>query len=157
MAEFKMNFDNRYQIDITPDTDERTWVDLAPGVMNVSPSTNDVLSEDVYMDAEGFGETDVTGLKPAFAISGHRKVGDPAQDYVVSVAYEKGARRRTSMRWTNTDGRTLEFKITIINPVISGGDASAKETFSCEFRGNGMPVVVNDETALSEEPPVAAE
>lgn len=141
MAEFKMNFENEYFIDTTPEAEQPTWTKLAPGIMNVTPSTNDVLSEDVYMDGEGFGETDVTGLKPSFAISGHRKIGDVAQDFVVARAYEKGEKRRTKFKWVGTDERTLVFDITIVNPVVSGGDASAKETFSCEFRGNGAPTV----------------
>lgn len=142
MAEFKLNYQNKYSIDTTPDAEQPTWVELAPGITNVTPSTNDVTSDDNYYDGEGFGDTEVTGVKPSFSLSGHRKVGDPAQDYIASVMFEKGAARRTRFKWEDTNGRTMIWNsATIVNPVISGGDAQGKETFSCDINCNGAPSI----------------
>lgn len=139
MAEFNMNFENQYFIDTTPQSEEPTWAELAPGITNVTPATNDVISEDNYYDGEGYGETDVTGIKPSWALSGHRKNGDEAQDFIAARAYATGADRRTNFKWVKTDGRELVWPVTIINPVTSGGDAQGKETFSAELRANGAP------------------
>ena len=137
--EFKLNYENKYYIDITPTAAEPTWAELAPGITNVTPATNDVTSEDNYYDGVGFGETDVTGVKPSFALSGHRKVGDSAQDYIVSTQYKTGIGRRSHFKWVNTQGRQMIWPCTIINPVSSGGDAQSKENFSAEIRTNGAP------------------
>lgn len=134
-----MNYENKYYINTTPNADEPTWAWLAPGITNVTPSTNDVLSEDNYMDGEGFGETEVTGVKPSWALNGHRKIGDPAQDFIESIMLEKGDKRRSDVKWEKADGRVLIWPVTVVNPVVSGGDAQAKETFSAELRANGKP------------------
>lgn len=138
-AKFEMNYKNKYYIDTTPTASDPTWAYLAPGITNVTPATNDVIDETPYMDGEGFSETDVTGIAPAFSLSGHRKVGDPAQDYIAAKQFGIGQDRRTNFKWVASDGRTLVWEATIVNPVTAGGDASAKQNFSAEIRTNGAP------------------
>src|SRR5690625_6438271 len=41
-----------------------------------------------------------TLFRSVLTFSGHRKYGDPAQDYIFSLLLEPGPARRTELRWT---------------------------------------------------------
>lgn len=138
-AKFHLNYENEYFIDTTPDAEQPTWAQLAPGITTVTPATNDETDDTGYYDGEGFGSTNVIGIKPSWALSGHRKVGDAAQDFIAGTAYDI-TKRGTRFKWVNTSAGELVFPVTIVNPVVTGGDAKAKETFSAELHATGKPI-----------------
>lgn len=138
-AVFGINYMNKYSIDTTPEAEQPTWVELAPGVTEVTPSVADTVDTTPYMDGEGFNDNTVTGIDPTWAVSGHRKHGDPAQDYIASIAYEKGKARETHFKWEQFGGRTLTFNVTVTDISLAGGAANAKENFGATIRANGKP------------------
>ena len=134
---FILNYENTYEIQVA----DGTYKQLAAGITNVSWSGNEVIDQSVYYDGEGMGSTDVTGGQLVATVSGHRKVGDAAQDYIFSLDLSYGEDRKTQLRWTKPDGRVLECSITIANIEDSAGDANAKDEISFEMHVNGRPTV----------------
>lgn len=120
-------------------TGEDEWSRLGAGLSSVEPSANDELAQDVYLDGEGLGETDVIGAQLILAFSGHRKYGDPAQDYIFGKMMELGPGRRTELRWTLPNGDMLEGPVTIANISGPSGDAGGKGEIEFELHFNGTP------------------
>lgn len=139
---FSLNYTNVYEIDITPWETEPTWAWIAAGITNVTPTPNEVLDQTAYYDGGGQASTDVTGGQMVYAFSGHRKYGDAAQDYIVSLDYSYGEERKTNFRHIAPDGRIVQNTVTIANIVPGGGDANAKSDFSFELHNDGTPVIV---------------
>ena len=133
----------QHLFEIKTDKDESTgepiWERLAAGISSVEPSANDELAQDVYLDGEGLGETDIIGAQLILAFSGHRLYGDPAQDYIFSKMMELGPGRRTELRWTLPNGDKLEGPITIANLSGPSGDAGGKGEIEFELHFNGTP------------------
>lgn len=138
---FAMNFANKFELDTTPDKPAPTYAPLAAGISSMEPSGNEEIAQDPYYDGKGMSSSDVTGGQITIAVSGHRKYGDPAQDFVASRAYQYGEARKTRFRWTQPNGDTLEGWCTLANisPGSELGDANAKGTFSFEIHMNGLP------------------
>lgn len=144
---FSLNYTNVYMIDTTPDGPERTWAWIAGGILSVTATPNEVLDQTAYYDGGGQASTDVTGGQMVYAFSGHRKYGDAAQDYIVSLDYSYGEERKTNFRHIAPDGRMVQNTVTIANITPGGGDANAKSDFSFELHNNGVPVIVDGDYA----------
>ena len=139
MEGFLLQSKNKLEINTTPSAEEPTYVRLAAGITDLEPDPNEETSQDVYLDGDGFGETDVTGAQLIVSISGHRKYGDPAQDYIYGLQMELGPARRTTFRLTLPDGATYEGPCTIANIVGPGGAAGEKGAISFEIHFAGKP------------------
>lgn len=112
---------------------------IAAGITGLDPDPNDELAQDKYFDGEGFGETDVTSAQLILTFSGHRKYGDPAQDYIFGLLLEIGPGRRTDLQWTLPDGSMFEGPVTIANITGPGGEAGEKGEIGFELHFNGKP------------------
>src|SRR5690606_23367689 len=118
-----------------------SWADIGAGISNIEPEFADETDDTMYYDGEGFGSEDVTGVRASLTFTGHRKVGDEAQDYIAGLAFEVGEGRRTKFKWEQADGRTITGDVTVSNIKTSGGDANAKQTFEFTVTFNGKPEV----------------
>ncbi|WP_235020894.1 phage tail tube protein [Pediococcus pentosaceus] len=142
---FDLNFKNLLEIDInggtdlTSDKEKANWAKLLRGISTITPSAADKTDATPYWDGEGFSDTEVTGKNITFALSGHRVMGDPAQDYVASHFLDIGDKLRTLARWTDPAGNVVESVATITSIVPFGGTADAKQTFSFTLALNGKP------------------
>lgn len=141
---FALNYAHVYEIDVTPNGPARTWAWLAAGVSSIDSDGNEEVSQDPYYDGGGQASSDVTGGQEVVKVSGHRKYGDPAQDYMASLKFAYGEARKSNLRITNPDGEQLVVPVTIANIKASGahGDANAKNDFEVELHFNGMPRMV---------------
>lgn len=139
MAEFELQYKNNFEIDVTPESDVETFERLAAGITSVEPSNNEETDDSAYYDGEGFSESDVIGAQLVLAVSGHRKYGDPAQDFIFSRFLEIGNARRTNFRWTTPVGEIFEGNITISAIEGPSGEARAKGEIGFEIRFNGKP------------------
>ena len=157
---FPENFVNKLFIDTTPVVDETGDVDLndvttgkwawvASGINNNTPSANETTSSDAYYDGGGFTETDVTGKQVQLAVSGFRKVGDPAQDYIEDLFFKFGNAVKTRVIWIKNNIPVIA-KCTISSIVPTGGAANAKQTFSFNVDFNGRPKIFNGQLTLNE-------
>ncbi len=138
---FAPNYTNILEIDITPTGTEHTWAWVGPGISNIVPDGNEETDEDFYWDGFGMKTTDVKGGQMTLAVEGHRLVGDPAQDYVQSLALSYGQARKTTARLTDATGDVIEGKATLtgIIPGSSIGDANSKGDFSFGIAFDGRP------------------
>ena len=136
---FAQNYTNLYFINITPGAASKTWARLGAGINSVTPAGNEVIDQANYYDGEGVADSEVTGGQPIFSFAGHRRLGDPAQDWIASKLIEYGGSRRTQFLWIEPNGGRLEGDCTVANLVTTGGDPNAKGTFSCEVHLNGRP------------------
>lgn len=136
---FANNWTNLFMINTTPNAGEATWARIGAGINSADPTSDDEISEEAYYDGEGNTESDVVGGKAGVSFSGHRKYGDPAQDYVASVQHERGSDRVTDLRWIAPDGSVMEGPVTLTNIKTFGGAPNDKAEFSFEADFRGKP------------------
>lgn len=136
---FELMNKHKFEISTTPGVDPGTFARIAAGITSAEPANNEELSQDKYMDGDGYGETDVIGAQTVLSFSGHRNYGDAAQDFIFSKVLELGNARRTQFRWTEPDGGIFEGDCTIANISQPSGDAGAKGEISFEIHFNGKP------------------
>ncbi|MBP5833252.1 phage tail tube protein [Lactiplantibacillus plantarum] len=148
MAKFKMNYKNVFEIDTTGSQDPKdvtkaTFVPLAAGISGVTPAANETDDNTAYYDGAGFTDTDVTGKRITLAFTGHRVIGDAAQDYVASKFLAIGQNLKTLGRWTDANGNVIVSSVTLTAIVPMGGNANAKQTFSFTMSFNGKPIMTD--------------
>lgn len=146
MASFKLNYQNKFDIDTTGTLDPHsttgaTFVALAAGIQTITPAAGDTTDNTPYYDGGGFANTDVTGKNFSIAFSGNRVEGDAAQDYIAGKEFSVGDDCKTLLRWTKPDGTVIVAQVTLNAITPSGGAANAKQTFSFTANFNGAPVV----------------
>ena len=138
---FALNYTNLFMIDITPSAAAPTWARVGAGINSFTDASTETVADDAYYDGEGMAFTDITGGQIVHQFAGHRKYGDPAQDFIESIATMYGSSRKTSYKVIKSDGTIITGSCTIANIVTGGGDPNAKGTFSFEVRMNGRPSV----------------
>jgi hypothetical protein len=136
---FELMNAHTFSINTTPGTDPGTLAPIAKGITNVEPANNEELSQDKYMDGNGFGETDVIGAQTTLAFTGHRDYEDAAQKFIFSKVLELGTGRRTNFEWTEPDGGKFTGDCTIANISGPSGAAGSKGEISFEIHFNGKP------------------
>ena len=137
---FPLNFQNLFEINTTPGATTATWARIASGISSCTPANNENVDQTAYLDGDGFGSSDVIGMQKTYAFSGHRVVGDTAQDYIFNELQETlGDNRKTQIRHTDANGKIITGDCTVCNIVEGGGDANAKTEISFEVHINGKP------------------
>lgn len=122
-----------------------TYSPLCAGIESISPSVNEQNQQAFYMCGLGGANNEVTGIAPEYAVSGHRVIGDAAQDYIAGLRYKLGQDRKSSLKVEIYDHEALVETIvadcTITDIVDFGGNATDLVPFSCTLRVNGIPTV----------------
>lgn len=136
-TKFEMNYQRLYEIDITPQGASRTWKRVGKGLTGCDPSYNEETDQSNYLDQNGFKETKVIAKQNTFAFSGHRVIGDAAQDYIFSLSDELGDNLTTYFRVTDADGNVKYGPCTLANIDDGGGEAGSKVEISFEIHFNG--------------------
>ena len=135
---FAQNYTNLYAINTTPGAG-KNYARVGAGINSVSWAGNEAISQDAYYDGDGLSSSDVTGGQIVGTFAGHRKIGDPAQDFISALLLSYGEARKTDFLWISPDGTTLEGECTVANINPQGGDPNAKSDFGFEIHYNGMP------------------
>lgn len=131
---------HRFDIRTNPgETGTATFARLAAGLNTFDPSFNEEVDQTQYLDGDGYGTSTVLGAQVTISFGGHRKYGDPAQDYIYGLVLEIGNKRETEFRWTQPDGTIFEGPCTIANITGPSGDANAKGEIGFEIHFNGKP------------------
>ena len=136
---FALNYMDLFEIDITPNAASETWARLGSGLSSADPSNNENIDQTAYLDDDGYGTSTVIGAQKIISFSGHRELGDSAQDYIASIQNTLGSSRNTTFRYTDADGSKMSGPCIIANIDIGGGDAGAKKEISFEVHMNGKP------------------
>lgn len=138
---FALNYQQLLEIDTTPKAASRTYVRLAEGISSVDASFNDVVDQTTYMADEGWASSLVTGKQMILSVSGHRVVGDTAQDYIADLESSMGDDCLSNARIYDAQGNLKTGEVTLANIDFSGGDAGAKTDISFEIHFNGKPTI----------------
>jgi hypothetical protein len=136
---YVLQSEHMFEINTAPGTTPGTYARVGAGLNNFEPSNNEEVSQDTYLDGGGFAESEVTGAQLIITFSGHRKIGDPAQDFIFGKLLSIGSDRKTDFRWTLPNGDKIEGPCTIANIEGPSGDANAKGEISFEIHFNGKP------------------
>lgn len=130
--DFAPNYAHTFEINITPDSDMQTWASALVGITECVPASDETVSEDAYYNDLGDTDTSVDAVKVSIAFTGHRKYGDPAQDFIQSRALLTKKKRKTDYRWVHPDGTTYEGELTMADlvPGSGMGEATAKGDFT---------------------------
>ena len=155
-VEFSLNNRVRVEVDSTPLGSSRTWLKLAAGITSAVDSHNDSTDDTAYLDGGGYGNSDIIGKQYTLAITGHRIIGNPAQDYIMTLQGEFGDDAKTYVRYTRPNGHRTQAYATASEIVDAGGDANAKTDFSCNFKGCGSPTITQPTSAPALNATVAA-
>lgn len=133
------------EIDTTPAGNARTWAALCAGINNLSEALNETIQQYYFLCGHGFAANYVTGLAPAFTLTGVRVVGDAAQEYIFGKKYATMGERSTNMRLTRTDadGETevVSAHVTFVNLSEISGATTDGSAISIELRINGEPYI----------------
>lgn len=137
---FAPNYTNVYLIDTTP-ASEPTWAYVGPGISSVEPDDDEETDDTAYYDGGGVSSEDVTGVTLGYSISGNRRYGDAAQDYIVGLRGETGQGRVTHFRHVSPDGAAIEGECVVRDITIGGGDANDKGDFEFGVTFRGRPII----------------
>lgn len=139
------NYGVELEIDTTPFGTARTWAPICDGFDNVTEALNEQVQEIFSMCANGYGSDDVVAIHPTYALTGYRKVGDAAQDFIFGQRLNLMRGRHTNMRLSlaNADGTVTRYTIdaTMKDMTGLGGATTAGAAVSVTFSWNGRPVV----------------
>ena len=73
--------------------EEETWAPLDDGFDNVAEALNETVQQYYFLKDKGFARNHVTGMAPAFTLTGRRVIGDPAQDFIFAAKYKLDSNR----------------------------------------------------------------
>lgn len=144
---FLLNHNYRFYINaILAPNQPVTKLRIAKGITSVDPDNNEESDETYYYDGGGAAERDVIGYMLSYGFEGHRNYGDPAQDYIMSLATKTGPDRKVEFIVEEPDGTVLEGPATISDIDLPGGDANAKGEISFTITFDGTPKITPPST-----------
>lgn len=115
---------------------------LCAGIENVTFNSNEQNQQYFFICGEGVAHNEVTGSAPELQVSGRRKVGDTAQDYIVGKQFALGEDRNSSVKII-AEGKQIVCDCSIGDVVSFGGATLDVNAFSCTIRFNGKPTVTD--------------
>lgn len=133
------------EVDTTPFGSARTWAPVCDGFNNLTEALNEQVQEYFFLCGKGFGSDEVTGIHPVIKLTGVRKVGDAAQDFIFGNRLNLMEARKTNLRLSlaNADGTVTRYtnRVTMKNVSSFGGATTDGAAVSVDFSFNGRPVV----------------
>ena len=119
-----------------------TYAKLCAGIESMNFNSNEQNQQYFFLCGNGVAHNEVTGSAPELQISGRRKVGDTAQDYIVGKQFSLGEDRNSSVKII-AEGKQIVCDCSIGDVVSFGGQTLDVNTFSCTIRFNGAPTVTD--------------
>lgn len=132
------------EIDTTPFASARTWAPVCDGFNNLTEALNEQVQEYFFLCGKGFGSDEVTGIHPVISLTGVRKVGDAAQDFIFGNRLNLMEGRKTNLRLSmaNADGTVTRYtnRVTMKNVSSFGGATTDGASVTVDFSFNGRPI-----------------
>lgn len=132
------------EIDITPFAAARTWKPVCDGFNNLTENLNEQVQEYYFLCGKGFGSDEVTGIHPVLSLTGVRKIGDEAQDFIFGQRLNLMEGRKTNLRLSiaNANGTVTRYtnRVTMKNVSSFGGATTDGAAVSVDFSFNGRPI-----------------
>lgn len=133
------------ELDTTPFGAARTFAPVCDGFNNLTEALNEQVQEYFFLCGKGFGSDEVTGLHPNMQLTGVRKIGDAAQDFIFAQRFKTLDGRKTTLRLSiqNADGTITRYtnRVTMKNISSFGGATTDGAAVSVDFSFNGPPIV----------------
>ncbi len=122
-----------------------TYAPLDEGFDNISEALNEVVQQYFFLSDDGFAKNHVTGMAPAFTLTGRRIMTDTAQNYIFSKKYSLDEDRQSSFKLAYTDGSGAAVELvcdcTFVNLQEWSGASTDDSAISVEIRFDGKPTV----------------
>lgn len=122
-----------------------TYAPLEDGWDNIAEALNEVVQQYQFLKNKGFATNHVTGMAPAYTLTGRRVVGDQAQDYIFGKKYGLDTERQSSLKleYNNAEGtkQTITCNCTLCNIQEFSGASTDDSAVSVEIRFDGKPVI----------------
>lgn len=129
---------------LTASDPTETYSELADGIDNIAEALNEVVQQYFFLKDKGFATNHVTGMAPAYTLTGRRIMGDPAQDFIFGKKYGLDTERQTTLQIKYMNGeaeKTIECPCTICNIQEFSGASTDDSAISFELRFDGRPTV----------------
>ena len=137
----EINYNITLEIDVSdaPHT-EPEWADLGGCSIIKAQALNEVLYQATYYYDGGWSSTEVTGGQYTVTLTGDRKNGDPACDYIFDKErqFAFGDARKTKMR-IRRGNEAIVWDVTLANITDAMGDANQPNAATVTIHGNGKP------------------
>ena len=127
----------------TADPPVWTYSELCDGIESMQFAENEQNQQYFFLCGKGFAHNEVTGAAPELQVSGRRKKGNAAQDYIAGLQFKLGEERNSSVKVTTAEGKIITCDCTIGNITSFGGNTLDINSFGCTIRFNGKPVVTD--------------
>lgn len=121
---------------------EPTWSKLCAGIEGMTFNENEQNQQAFFLCGEGFAHNEVTGAAPELVITGKRKVGDAAQDYIAGKQFKLGTERNSKVKIIS-GGKQIVCDCSIGAISSFGGQTLDVNAFGCTLRFNGKPTVTD--------------
>ena len=124
-----------------------TYSTLDDGFDNISEALNEVVQQYQFLSDDGFARNHVTGMAPAFTLTGRRVLGDTAQDYIFSKKYSLDEDRQSSFQisWYDTASTPVKHTVTVDCTLCNiqewSGASTDDSAISVEIRFDGAPTI----------------
>jgi len=146
MARKKNALTEYYIAEMPADGVEPEYLRLAKWISTVDDDTDEETDDTAYYDGDGTPETDVISVKKTYAFSGYFDEADPAHQLIQKLEFETGEGRKIMFRQVRTDGTVLEGPATLLNPKVTGGEASDYATLECTISWDRKPEITPDDS-----------
>ena len=143
-----LNYQTLVEINTNP-SGTANYEALAAGITTNSASLNETIDTKAFLDGNGGQESSITGKQLVQSLSGERRIGDAAQDYIFGKIFDLGSDLETDMKITNSNGDVVEADIVISITTPPGGDANAVEAIGIDLRASGMPTLTEATSATA--------
>lgn len=110
------------------------------GAEEFALSISSTLGEWTAMDGEGWQDALMTGKAFSIKVKAKRKVGDPGNDYIDSVAFRNGLDCSTKGSIEFPDGSKLAYNCVVDVTSPPGGASTDVAGLEFELKGAGKPV-----------------
>lgn len=121
------------------------YSELADGIDNMAEALNEVVKQYFFLQDNGFAQNHVTGMAPAWTLTGRRVLGDAAQEFIFGNKYGLDTSRHTTFKleYTNASNATVTITVpcTICNIQEFSGATTDDAAISFEIRFDGQPTV----------------
>ena len=121
------------------------YSELADGIDNIAEALNEVVKQYFFLKDNGFAQNHVTGMAPAWTLTGRRVLGDAAQEFIFGNKYGLDTERQTTFKleYTNASNDTVSITVpcTICNIQEFSGATIDDAAISFEIRFDGQPTV----------------
>ena len=130
------------QIGISQQDSTWTYAPLAAGLDNLTEALNEIVQQYFFMSDKGFARNHVTGMAPAYTLTGRRIHGDSAQDFIFGEKFSLDTSRQSSLQLSDpATNMTLTCDCTFCNIQEYGGASTDDNAISFELRLDGKPTL----------------